>query len=349
MPGSPTSMTSAPRPLAAASNVACTSSSTRACSSSTRACWIATLGVADCLAEEPRTIDDLAESLDVHPESLYRIMRALASVGVFHELDDRQFALTPVGECLRAAAAEPVGGYAAYIGRDPQWRAWGGLLDAIRTGETAFRNVHGCSTWEYRARHPSEGAIFDRAMTDLTRRVNGTIVETYDFGRFSQIVDVGGGRGALLAAILARQPAASGVLFDLPPVVAQSEPVLAHVAERCQVRGGDFFVDALPTEADAYVLKTVLHDWDDRDALRILRACRAAANDGAALLIIEWDLGPRNGARDAKLTDLGMLVGTGGRVRSADQHAALLGQTGFRFERTVPTAIGYCVIEAIAC
>jgi hypothetical protein len=310
---------------------------------------VATLGVADCLGEEPRKIDDLAESLDVHTESLYRTMRALASVGVFHEVDGRRFVLTPVGQCLRADAAEPVGGYAAYIGRDQQWRAWGGLLDAIRTGETAFRHVHGCSTWEYRAQHPSEGAIFDRAMTDLTRRVNGTIVETYDFGRFRQIVDVGGGRGALLAAILARQPTAKGVLFDLPSVVAQSEHVLAPVAERCEVRAGDFFVDALPIDADAYVLKTVLHDWDDRDALRILRTCRAAASEGAALLIIEWDLGPRNGARDAKLTDLGMLVGTGGRVRSVDQHAALLRQTGFRFERSVSTAIGYCVIEGIAC
>jgi O-methyltransferase domain/Dimerisation domain len=308
----------------------------------------ATLGVADCLAEKPRSIDDLSLSLEVHTESLYRIMRALASVGVFHELDGRWFALTPVGECLRADAIEPVGGYAAYIGRDQQWRAWGGLLDAIRTGENAFRHVHGSSTWEYRAQHPAEGAIFDRAMTDLTRRVNRTIVESYDFGRFGQIVDVGGGRGALLAAILLRHPVATGVLFDLPTVVAQSERVLVPIAERCEVRGGDFFVDALPTGADAYVLKTVLHDWDDRDARRILGACRAAATSGARLLIIEWDLGRRNGARDAKVSDLNMLVGTGGRVRSADQHAELLDHAGFRFERAVPTAIGYSVIEAVA-
>ena len=176
-----------------------------------------------------------------------------------------------------------------------------------------------------------------------------TIVETYDFGRFGRIVDVGGGRGALLAAILARHPVSSGVLFDLPSVVAQSERMLAPVAERCEVSRGDFFVDALPTDADAYVLKAVLHDWDDRDALRILQACRAAASSGARLLIIEWDLGPRNGARDAKLSDMNMLVGTGGRERSADQYAALLDRTGFRFERAVPTAIGYSIIEAVAC
>jgi len=309
----------------------------------------ASLRVADRLADKPRSIDDLATSLDVHAESLYRIMRMLASVGVFHELDGCLFALTPVGECLRVDAVEPVGGWAASVGRDQHWRAWGGLLDSVRTGENAFRHVHGCSTWEYRARHPEEGAIFDRAMTDLTRRVNRAIVGSYEFGRFARIVDVGGGRGALLAAILARHPTACGVLFDLPSVVAQSEPVLAAVAERCEVRYGDFFVDVLPTDADAYVLKAVLHDWEDGDALRVLRACRAAAGSAARLLIIEWDLGPRNGARDAKLSDLNMLVSTGGRERSADQYAALLDRSGFRFERAVPTVVGYSVIEAVAC
>jgi len=310
---------------------------------------VATLRVADCLAEKPRSIDDLARALDVHAESLYRIMRMLASVGVFEEFERRRFALTPVGDCLRADAAEPVGGWAANIGREQQWRAWGELLESVRTGENAFRRVHGCSTWEYRAQHPEEGAIFDRAMTDLTRRVNATVVDTYDFNRFARIVDVGGGRGALLAAILARHPSSRGVLFDLPSVVAQSEPVLAPVAARCEVRPGDFFVDALPSNADAYVLKAVLHDWDDGDALRILRTCREAASSGATLLMIEWDLGQPNSARDAKLSGVNMLVGTGGRERSADQYAALLERTGFRCERAVPTLIGYSIFQAVAC
>jgi hypothetical protein len=174
-------------------------------------------------------------------------------------------------------------------------------------------------------------------------------VEAYDFGRHTTLVDVGGGRGALLAAILTRYPAVRGLVFDLPHVVAESPPLLeaAGVAERCQVVGGSFF-EGVPQGADAYLLKTVLHDWDNEHAVRILRACRQASKTGGALVIVEWDLGPRNTARDAKFSDLEMLVGNGGLERSLDQYSALLTRCGFHLERSSKTSIGFTVLEATA-
>jgi hypothetical protein len=310
---------------------------------------VATLGVADLLAGGPRPSTELAEAVGAHPVALYRVLRALASVGVFHELDGAWFALTSLGECLRSDAPEPVGAWAAHIGRSYRWQTWAHLLDSVRTGEYAFRQVHGVSAWDYRARNPEENAIFDRAMTDLSRRASQAIVEAYDFGRHTTLVDVGGGRGALLAAILTRYPAVRGTVFDLPHVVAESPPLLeaAGVAERCQVVGGDFF-DGVPPGAEAYLLKTVLHDWDDEHAVRILRACRKASSTGGALVIVEWDLGPRNAARDAKFSDLEMLVGNGGLERSLDQYSALLTRCGFHLERSSKTRIGFSVLEATA-
>ncbi len=310
---------------------------------------VATLGVADLLAGGPRTSTELAEAVGAHPVALYRVLRALASVGIFHELDGAWFALTSLGDCLRSDAPEPVGAWAAFVGRAYRWQAWAHLLDSVRTGECAFRQVHGLSGWDYRARNPEENAIFDRAMTDLSRRASRAIVEAYDFGRHTTVVDVGGGRGALLAAILTRYPAVHGIVFDLPQVVAESPPLLeaAGIAERCEIVGGNFF-DGVPPGADAYLLKTVLHDWDDEHALRILHACRRASSTGGALVIIEWDLGSRNTARDAKLSDLEMLVGNGGLERSLDQYSALLTRSGFRLERSSKTRIGFSVLEATA-
>ena len=197
------------------------------------------------------------------------MLRALASVGVLHEDDDGRFALTAIGECLRSDAAEPVGAWAAFVGRPYHWQAWGALLHGVRTGESPFRSVHGTDVWDYRAAHPEEDAIFDAAMTDIMRRANAHLLAAYDFGRFATVVDVGGGRGAFLGAILEAHPGMRGVLFDQPHVVEG-----AAVGERCEVVGGSFF-EAVPEGADAYVLKAVLHDWEDDDALR--DPARAAA------------------------------------------------------------------------
>ena len=186
----------------------------------------ATLGIADLLQAGPRSSDDLAGATHVHPRTLYRLLRALASIGVVHEEADRYFALTPVGACLCSDAPEPLGPLAAFVARPYQFTRWAHLLHSVQTGENAARHVHGMSDWEYFERHPEEGAIFDRAMSGLSRIFAPAVLQAYDFGRFGTIVDVGGGHGTLLAAILAKHSAVQGILFDQPHVVAGAERVL---------------------------------------------------------------------------------------------------------------------------
>jgi hypothetical protein len=306
----------------------------------------AVLGIADLLRDGPRGSEDLAAATESHAPSLHRVLRALASVGVLHEQDDGAFALTDVGACLRTDAEEPVGAWAAYVGLPSHFGAWAALLHAVRTGDNAFRSVHGTDVWDYRARHPQQGAIFDQAMTDNTVRANHHLVDAYDFGGFTTVVDVGGGHGAFLAALLAAHPTMRGVLFDQSHVVAGAPAVLASagVAERCDVIAGSFF-DTVPAGGDAYVLKAIIHDWEDEEDLRILRRCREAIAPGGTLLVVERELGGPNERPDGKFSDLNMMVGPGGRERTREEFAALFAASGFALERAVATAIGLYVFE----
>jgi hypothetical protein len=293
----------------------------------------AALGIADELADGPRTVEDLASATATHADALHRLLRALDAVDVLHEEPDGMFGLTALGEALRG----PAGSLAAFHGRPNHWSAWGQLLHSVRTGENAFRAVHGVDVWEYRARHPEEAALFDAAMTGFSLRVNAAVAAAHDFGRYGVIVDVGGGHGALLAGILAHHPGVRGVLFDQPSVVAGAD------ADGFKIVGGSFF-DSVPPGGDAYLLKSVLHDWEDEPAVEILRACRRAARAGTALLVIE-----RQFALPAtKLSDLNMLVGPGGRERNVDEYAALLAAAAYEFVAETPTAAEMSVIEARA-
>jgi hypothetical protein len=307
----------------------------------------AMLGIADLLAGGPRTSDDLAKATETHPGALYRLLRALASAEVLAEEDGRLFALTALGEGLRSDAPEPLGAWAAYLGQPYYLQAWMNLVHSVRTGESAFPAVHGMGAWEYRNEHPEEGEYFDRAMTDLSRSANRGVLEAHDFARYGTIVDVGGGHGALLAAVLARHPGVQGVLFDQPQVLAGAAPILeeAGVADRCRIAGGSFF-DAIPDGGDAYMLKSILHDWDDAEATAILRNCRRAMPEGGSLLVIERDLGPANEGLNAKLSDLNMLVMLGGRERTVDEYSALFEAAGFRLVEAVPTKGWLRVLEA---
>ena len=309
---------------------------------------VATLGIPDLLKDGRRTSNELAQMCDVHPESLHRLLRALATVEVFRAHHDGTFSLTSVGQCLRSDAPQPVGGWAAFIGRPYQWAAWGHLLDAVRKGQTAFHVAHGMSTWEYRANHPHENAIFARAMTDLTRRASEAVLAAHDFGRYRVVMDVGGGHGALLAALLLRHSHLRGVLFDQAHVVAHASTVLEStgVQSRCEIVGGSFF-DALPAGADAYILKTVLHDWDDERASQILRECRRATADHGVLVLVEWDLAQPSTARDAAFSDLQMLVSNTGRARTAPELVRLVSDVGFHVKSQTPTDIGFCVTECV--
>ena len=297
----------------------------------------ATLGIADLLVGGDRTCDELAATTRTHSPTLYRLLRALASVDVLRELDGRRFELTSLGECLRSDVPNSVHGWAAFIGRPYFWQAWAALEHSVRTGENAFQHVHGTDVWSYRAARPEESAVFDRAMTSLSRRSNAAILAAYDFGRFRTIVDVGGGNGALLAGVLAAHPKLEGTVFDLPHVAEHAPALLAqaNVASRCRVVGGSFF-KSVPEGADAYILRAVIHDWSDEDSIQILSVVRHAIGANGVLLLVERVIALPNEGRDVKFSDLNMLVGPGGRERSREEYAAIFEASGFRLGAVVP-------------
>jgi len=305
------------------------------------------LGVPDLLAAGERTSDDLADASGADPSALYRLLRALASLGVLHEADGRRFSLTELGQPLRSDVPGSLRGWVRLQGRDHLWRSWGNLANAVRAGENSFRMVYGTDVWAWRADHPEDSAIFDDAMRSLTGGANAAIQAAYDFGRFGTIVDVAGGNGTFLAALLSAFPHLRGVLFDQPHVVSGATPVLeaSGVLDRCEIVGGSFF-SAVPEGGDAYVLKLIIHDWEDEECIAILGACREAMGRDAVVLVIERDLGPPNENPAAKLSDLNMFVMPGGRERTVDEYAVLLDRAGFRLDDAHPTATGHLVIEA---
>ena len=305
------------------------------------------LGIPDLLADGERTADDLAEASGADPAALYRLLRALASLEVLHEADGHRFSLTELGQPLRADVPGSLRGWVRLTGRDHVWRSWGNLANAVRDGENAFRSIHGTDVWEWRAAHPEESAIFDDAMMSLTGAANAAILAAYDFGRFGTVVDVGGGNGTLLAALVAAHPQLRGILFDQEHVVSGAEPVLraAAVLDRCQVVAGSFLA-SVPEGGDAYVLKSIIHDWEDEESVSILRTCREAMGPEAVVLVIERDLGPPNENAAAKLSDLNMFVMPGGRERTVEEYAALLERAGLRLAGAHPTSTGHLVVEA---
>jgi O-methyltransferase domain/Dimerisation domain len=307
----------------------------------------ATLAIADELGAAEKTSDELAAATGSDPETLYRLLRALASVGVLEERSERRFALTPVGECLRRDAPESLAGWAAYVGLPDHWQAWGALLHSVQTGENAFPHVHGANVWEYRVQHPEVSAVFDRAMQDVTRLANDALLDAYDFGRFATVIDIGGGNGTLLAGLLQRYPSMQGALFDQPHVVARADEVFrrAGVADRARIVAGNFF-EEVPEGGDAYLLKAIIHDWEDQESASILRNCRHAIADAdGVVLLVERELGPPNEEPGAKFSDLNMLVAPGGRERTIDEYRQLLASAGFRLDRVTPTARGLNIIE----
>ncbi len=305
---------------------------------------VATLGVADLLADGPRTSDELAAATDSDAGSLYRLLRALASVGVFYEDEGRRFSLTPMGALLRSSVPGSLRGWAMYVGRPYFREAWGHLEHSIRTGDNAFQHVHGTDVWDYRAQRPDESAIFDLAMESLTGASNQALLDAYDFGRFGTVVDVGGGNGAFLAALLGEFPTMRGVLLDQPHVVANAAAVLemAGVADRCEIRGGSFF-DEVPAGGDAYTLKSIIHDYEDERAVSILRTCRRGMAADATLLLIERIVGPPNEDPRSKFSDLNMLVAPAGRERTLHEWDALAARAGFRLVTASPSTSGLAV------
>jgi hypothetical protein len=296
----------------------------------------AVLGIADLLADGPRASDELAAATETNPRALYRLLRALAAFGLFHEDTDRRFSLTELGDPLRTDAPESVAGWAAFVGRRNIRDAWSSLEESIRTGGNAFELAHGVSVWEYRSRNLEESELFDRAMASSSKLVIRSLLDSFDFGRFRTIVDIGGGNGTLLAALLAAYPNLNGVLFDQPHVVEGVD-----LGERAQVVAGSFF-ESVPEGGDAYLLKWIIHDWEDEEATAILRTVRRT---GGTLLLVERIVGPPNEGAETKLGDLNMLVGPGGQERTLDEFRALFEEAGYALAGDTPTPSGMHVIE----
>lgn len=308
---------------------------------------VAKLGVADRLSDGPLAPDELALAVGAHPGALRRVLRALASVGVFAEDADGRWALTAAAEPLRSDVPGSLRAFVTMLGEPESWRAWGEFLHSLRTGTSAFEHVFGAPVFRYMAEHPAAAARFDAAMAERSAAEDAAVLAAYDFRGVRRIVDVGGGRGALLSAIFSRHPRLHGVLFELPHVIdAARRSAAPALAQRCDFRAGDFFRDSLPADGDVYLLKKVIHDWDDERARFILEACRQAMRGRARLLLIEPVVPPGNDPAFAKLLDLFMLVWPGGLERTVDEHRALLGSAGLAMQRVVPTASPVSVIEA---
>ena len=312
-------------------------------------CTAAELGLADQMSEAPRAVAELAERVGADPRALHRLLRALASVGVFTEPSPRCFALTPVGACLRADHPNSLRALALTIDQ-VDWQAWAELRHSVRTGEPAFQRVHGVAPFDYFRLHPSVGENFDAAMTGFVLQNGAAIVEAYDFSSVSRLVDVGGGVGTLMTLILRAHPQMTGVVFDLPEVIPRAERRVAQagLSARCECVAGSFF-DRVPTGGDAYLLASIIHDWDGESCQRILAACRAAMPSRARLLLVEMVIPQGDGDFFGKLLDLNMLVSFGGQERTEAEYSDLLTLAGFRLTQVIPTRTPSSIVEAIPC
>lgn len=305
----------------------------------------AMLGVADQLKDGPKSYEIVAQACGTHPISLYRLLRALAAIGVFRESGDQEFSLTPLGVCLTSDAPRSARNYARWIGTPGQWGSWGNLLQSIKSGGSAVGFTYGTDAWTYRKEHPAEQAIFDSAMTGNSRSEAEAVLEAYDFNRFGCIVDVGGGQGLLLKAILLACPATRGILFDQPQVIASADKTFVELAERCQIVAGSFF-DSVPENGDAYIMKVILHDWEDARSTEILRTCRRAMSRTATLIIIERVVGPPNEMPESKFSDLNMMVQYGAMERTRQEFDDLLKAGGFEITEVRPTRSPLSIIVA---
>ena len=305
----------------------------------------AKLRIADLLRGGPRSTGELATLAGSHEDTLYRLMRTLASSGIFTEGENRQFSLNACAEYLRSGVPGSVCSLVEIAGEEWMWRPWGDLLHSTKTGQTAFDHLYGKGTFEWFAEHPDAGRLFDAGQAEITVLSAKTVVDAYDFSRFRRIVDIGGGDGTLLSAVLRANPQARGVLFDLDKVVGAARIRFDRsIAGRVEFAGGDFF-KAVPGEGDLYLMKSILHDWNDEDCQKILTTARRSVPRDARLLVAEDLICGPNQPCAAKARDINMLVRTGGRNRTEQEYKYVLSRSGFRPVRTLPTASTLYLIE----
>jgi SAM-dependent methyltransferase len=308
----------------------------------------ASLGIADLLKDGPRDVEDLARRAGVHGGALYRLLRALASVGVFAEEEERRFRSTPLAEPLRADAPDTLRDFSIFFGADFHLRVWGELLYSVKHGQPAFNHLHNSEVFEYLAQHPAHAEVFNSGMTSLSASVSDPIVSAYDFSGIARLADIGGGHGYLLSTILKHYPAMTGVLYDAQAVISGAANVLKRqgVERRCEFVAGDFF-ESVPRACDAYIMKHIIHDWEDDKSLKILRNCHRAMNPKGRLLVVEMVVPEGNAPSPSKFLDLEMLLFLHSLERTEKEYRALFTEAGFELTRVVPTPTPYSIVEGV--
>lgn len=315
----------------------------------TQAVYVAAkLGIADLLKDGPKSCDELARSSQANPGTLRRVLRLLASMGVFTETSESTFGLTPMADFLRSDNPQSMRAWATMMGSDWHWKIWGELLYGAQTGQPAFDHVHGIRPFEYFSQRPEVAGLFNHAMASISSSEIGAILAAYDFSKVKKIVDVAGGNGSLLRPLLQQNKQASGVLFDLPHVTdTAKEPIEKEgLIGRLDIVGGSFF-QTVPTGGDLYLLKHILHDFDDKEALAILQNCRRSMAPGSKLLTIEMIIPRGNEPSFGKMVDLEMML-IGGVERTESEYRKLLAEAGFKATTIVPTTSPVSLIESTA-
>ena len=307
---------------------------------------VARLRVADRLTTGPKTVGELAQATGSHEDSLYRVLRTLAGLGIFAEQDGRLFGLTPSADFLRSDVPDSLRVAAEVVGEEWMWRPMGALLHSVMSGEPAFDHLYGGSTWDWFGQNPAASGLFNQLMDATTSADAKTIMSAFDFSDARMVVDIAGGQGVLVAAILRRHPSARGVLFNLPHVIeSANRDAVGDVAHRLQFVAGDFF-EAVPPGGDLYILKQILHDWNDDRSRDILATCHRAMAENTRLLIIEHLVCPPNHSCRGKAEDIQMMVRTGGRNRTTEEFRDLLIPSGFDLLAIIRPAGGPDVLEA---
>ena len=308
---------------------------------------LAQMGIPDLIGTDSKSAEELAKEIGADPQALYRLMRATASVGVLSEGADGKFSQTPMSAVLRSDATPTLRNLAIMTGREWHGQGWSRLDYCVRTGKQALAEIHGVPMFEFLKQHPEEAQIFNNAMTDISTIDSPAVAEAYNFEGIRSIVDIAGGHGLLLATILKKNPQMRGTLFEMPHVLegAKNGP-LAPVMERCTLASGDMF-SSVPSGADAYIMKHIIHDWPDDRCVQILKACRKGVNAGGKLLVVDSVIHPGNEFSPSKFLDLQMLIFPSGCERTEKQFRELFAASGWKLNRIVPTKAVDSVVEGV--
>lgn len=309
---------------------------------------VARYKLADLMATGPKTPSELASSAGLNANHLYRVLRALAGIGVLAGDDKGRFALTPIGELLRSDVPGSMRAIATYVCDPWSWQPWGDLAYSVKSGQPTFDRNFGEGVFDYFGKHPDEAATFNEGMTGFSQQAAASMLKAYDFTPFGTVVDVGGGHGAILCAVLNAAPKACGIVFDAPQVVegAHGPIKAAGLSDRLRAEGGDFF-NAVPAGGDLYILKHIIHDWNDAKATQILKCVRAAIPATGKLMLVEMVVPPGFAPNFAHVLDLEMMVLCDGKERTEEEYRALLAGAGFKLTRIIPTEGPHSLVEAV--